>query len=215
MSTEIVEARSEQDRQAVYALRYAIYVEEMQRPQPHADHELRMLREPEDETAHLLLARNRTGEVVGTARVHLQEAIPSDLAEMYQMHVLEHFHTSQTSTVTKIMVDPAYRRSPLAFRLSQACYDIGIAAGVSFNCIDCNVHLKSYFTQLGFRQISADFQHPLYGAVTPLVLALRDYDYLQRIGSPFRLPATRDPHPSVPFFHRLLSERHLHAEQTS
>lgn len=203
---EISEARAEADRRAAYALRFAVYVEEMGRHQTHANHALRQVEEPEDENARLLVARTDRGEVVGTARVHLKSEIPSTMASMYQLDHFIPFHPTQTSTTTKLMVAPAYRRSPLALRLAQACYDLGLAEGVCFNFIDCNAPLRPFFARLGFRQVFEDFVHPDYGTVSPLVLALHDVAYMRRIGSPFALPDLTGDHPSVEFFARLLDQ---------
>lgn len=201
----VEEARDVATRQAVYAFRYTVYVEEMGRRQAHADHTRRLLAEPEDESARLLVARNSHGEVVGTARVHLAEHIPPSLQALYQLHRFAPFHPRESSTTTKLMVDRRYRRSPLALRLAQACYDIGLSAGVSFNFIDCNAHLRPFFFQLGFRQVLPDFDHRDYGVVSPLVLALRDVEYLRRIRSPFVVPDMAAGHPSVAFLERMLA----------
>lgn len=201
---EIGEARNDDERRAVYALRFAVYVEEMGRRQLHADHVHRLVEEPEDGSARLLVARTLQGEVVGTARVHLKESIPPALAELYGMRHFAPFHPAQTSATTKLMVAPRFRRTPLALQLAQACYDMGMAAGVAFNFIDCNPPLRPFFARLGFRQLLADFEHPDYGVVSPLVLALHDIDYLRRIRTPFTLPDLTGDHPSVAFFARLL-----------
>lgn len=208
---EVGEVRDDDERRAVYALRFAVYVEEMGRRQAHANHALRQVEEPEDLGARLLVARTEGGEVVGTARVHLKTEIPSALASMYQLHHFVPFHPTQTSTTTKLMVAPAYRRSPLALRLAQACYDLGMAEGVSFNFIDCNAPLRPFFLRLGFRQLVEDFVHPDYGTVSPLVLALHDVAYMRRLGSPFTLPDLTGDHPSVAFFARLLDTSPLPA----
>jgi GNAT superfamily N-acetyltransferase len=185
---EVIEASDEHDRRGALALRYAVYVEEMGRRQVHADHVRREVAEPEDASARLLVARRADGAIVGTACVHLKADIPRTLVDMYQLERFHPFHPAQASTTTKLIVDPRYRRTPLALRLAQACYDIGMEAGVAFNFIDCNAHLRPFFQRLGFRQVFPDFEHADYGTVTPMVLALRDFTYLREIASPFRLP---------------------------
>ncbi len=210
----VAEARTAQEREAVYALRYAVYVEEMGREQAHADHRRRVVEEPEDEVARLLIARTAKGDVVGTARVHLGSHVPHALGVMYGMQHFSPFYPTQTSAVTKLMVDRRFRQSPLAFRLAQACYDMGLNAGMSFNFIDCNAHLRPFFTQLGFRQVLPDFLHPSYGLVSPLVLALRDFQYLRQIRSPFAIPQVEDEHTSVEFFADLL-QRASHLFRTA
>lgn len=210
----ISEARSSRDREAIFALRYAVYVAEMGRRQEHADHERRLLEESEDANSTLLLARDARGDAIGTGRVHLGPCIPESYETMYQMRQFEPFHPTQTSTTTKLIVDERYRRSPVAFRLAQACYDVGMAAGVRFNFIDCNAHLKPFFLKLGFRQVAPDLVHPDFGHVSPLVLALKDFGYLRSIGSPFAPTASDASDASVGFIDGLLGQHNFSAELT-
>ncbi len=61
-------AETEDEKRAVYRFRYDVYVEEMGRYEGVADHENRLLVEPEDETGRIFYAA-RDGEVVGTSRL--------------------------------------------------------------------------------------------------------------------------------------------------
>lgn len=176
----------------------------MRRVQRHADHARKTISEPEDADAIILAAKDGGGAVVGTARVHLKDRIPEDYIRLYSIADFGDFHPDGTSTTTKLMVARPFRRSTVAVRLAQACYDVGIDAGVSFNFIDCSPGMKSFFRHLGFRQVSPDFIHPEYGLVSPLVLALRDHEYLDLIRSPLRFAPGRTEHSSVPFFRSLL-----------
>src|SRR5258705_2817434 len=61
-------AETEEEKLAVYRLRYDIYVEEMGRYRGAANHERRLLVEPEDHTARIFYAAP-DGEVVATSRL--------------------------------------------------------------------------------------------------------------------------------------------------
>src|SRR5262249_61959492 len=61
-------AETEEEKLAVYRLRYDIYVEEMGRYRGAADHDRRLLVEPEDRTARIFYAAPE-GEVVATSRL--------------------------------------------------------------------------------------------------------------------------------------------------
>ena len=67
MATDILVAQTEGEREAIYRFRYDVYVEEMGRYRSIADHDRRMLVEPEDATANHVYAL-ADGEVVGAAR---------------------------------------------------------------------------------------------------------------------------------------------------
>lgn len=209
MAVTIEEARSDHDRAGVFALRYDVYVREMRRRQQHADHGRAVVEEPDDASAILLAAKEESGRVVGTVRIHLQDAIPPSYVELYAIDAFAPFHPGQTSTTTKLMVAPEYRRSTLGVRLAQACYRVGIEAGVSFNFIDCSPAVRSFFDQLGYRQLVPDVEHPEYGRVSPLVLALRDLEYLRRVGSPLGGDVAEEEHPSVSYMRSLLEQSPL------
>jgi len=61
-------AETEEEKHAVYRLRYDVYVEEMGRYRGAADHERRLLVEPEDQTARIFYAAP-DGEVIATSRL--------------------------------------------------------------------------------------------------------------------------------------------------
>src|SRR5262245_66044110 len=61
-------AQTEEEKLAVYRLRYDIYVEEMGRYRGAADHDRRLLVEPEDQTARIFYGAP-DGEVVATSRL--------------------------------------------------------------------------------------------------------------------------------------------------
>lgn len=68
-------AETEDEKEAVYCFRYEIYVEEMNRYREIADHENRMFREPEDDTARIFYAA-QDGQVVATSRFNWGGAMP-------------------------------------------------------------------------------------------------------------------------------------------
>jgi hypothetical protein len=175
--------RTPREREAVFSFRYTVYVEEMRRDEPHADHRRRRIIDPLDATGYLLAAFGSDGRVVGTVRVNLsRDSNLSSYEGPYGMTQAPFvaYHPHATGIVTKLMVSDAYRRSTVAVRLARACYDYGRRQGVAFSFIDCNPHLKPFFERLGFRQVMPDFTHPVYGRVHPLVLDVRDAAILQQ-----------------------------------
>ena len=86
MDVEIRFASTEEERDAVYRLRYATYVEEMHLYNSQADHTRRWLKDADDSATHLMYARVGE-EVVGTLRVHLggESAISGPLATRFAL----------------------------------------------------------------------------------------------------------------------------------
>jgi len=77
-------AETQEEKEAVYRFRYEIYVTEMGRYGQAADHERKMLYEPEDETARISSAI-RDGEVVATGRLSWGGDAP------LTQHLIDHY----------------------------------------------------------------------------------------------------------------------------
>lgn len=179
-------AQTPAEREAIYRFRYDTYVREMNRTQQYADHDRGWIKEPLDDTAHVLGAFVGD-EVVGTYRANF--ARTSDLGiydQLYRMNWAGEFHPWHTSISTKLMVAPQYRGSALGIRIAVAGYKLCRMHGIEFDFIDCNDPLLGFFGYLGYRQYQEQIVHPEYGRVNPLVLALSDEAHLQAVKSPFR-----------------------------
>jgi GNAT superfamily N-acetyltransferase len=178
-------AHSSADREAVYRLRYRVYVEEFGFQQIYADHERKIVQDPLDATAIVLLAEVG-GEVVGTVRTNI--ASDSDLgryAALHRLHELRGVALSQITMTSKLIVDARYRNGRIARQLVQALFRIGVMHGVAVDFIDCEGRLLPLYERLGYRRTSEQpFEHPELGPRYPLCL-WTDAAYLTRVGSPF------------------------------
>jgi len=168
----------------VYRLRYEIYVEEMGRPQKHADHHSRTVIEPLDERATIFGAFDGA-RLVGTLRVNMGTIADGFYPEFYGMRLFQGFFPHRTSVTCKLMVRPEFRASPVGIRLCKAGVAEDIARGVRFDFIDCNTPLISLYEKFGYRQVLPDEPHPEYGVVRRLVNDFLDLDHLRRVRSPF------------------------------
>jgi hypothetical protein len=159
-------------------------VEEMKRPQAHADHARKLICEALDDFALLITARI-DGEVVGTVRVNYSRNGDLGLYErLYGMAQFGDLHPAYTSITTKLMVDQRLRGSAVAKQMCRVVYLRGLADGIRLNLIDCNDNLLSLYQHLGYRKIR-DVVHPEYGPVSLLMLDMNDLEYLQAVHSPF------------------------------
>jgi GNAT superfamily N-acetyltransferase len=186
MSVSIRKAVSPDDFQRVFRLRYQVYVEEMGRVQRHANHASRTIEEPMDSVAHVFLAEDERGEVVGTVRTNFGGE--SDLGVYRSLYGLGGFSPealARVSVTTKLIVAPRYRGRSLGIRLACALHSFGLKNGIRADFIDCNTHLEPVFEGLGYRRQGGPVVHPEFGPVTPLALLLADKDHLRAVGSPF------------------------------
>lgn len=184
MAIEIRKVVSRSEIEAVFRLRYEVYLEELQRTQLHADHESRRLEEPLDATGAITAAFDN-GKVVGTLRSnYCRDSDLTTYRELYQMAQVE-VSPEATSVTTKLLIAPAYRNTVLALRLAAATYQDGLRDGIEDNFIDVYPARIPFFERLGFRVHLAEAFHPEFGCVTVMHLRLRDEGHLRRVGSPF------------------------------
>jgi len=195
MDVEVRFATTEDEREAVYRLRYATYVEEMHVYTRQADHERRWFLDAEDSTAHLMYAKVGE-EVVGTLRVQLEGegAIAEPIATRF---ALERFRPlvppEQICVVGRFMVRRDMRGTAVPYRLIQESIRFQLEQGQELAFCDCQPHLLNLYMSLGFRAYLGTYDHPEFGVMVPLVLVLRDREHLEWVGSPLTqlLPTDR------------------------
>jgi len=203
--TEVVTAKARED---VYCFRYRVYVEEMNRFQMYADHLKKQVCEPLDVSGYILAAYDSNDQIVGTVRFNVGVDQGFGIyTDLYRLPSFSPFFPENVSITTKLMILPEFRRTSLALRLATACYTRGLELGTCFDFIDCNSPLVGFFEHLGYRQTVEPIEHPEYGRVVPLVLAMHDVEHLTKIGSPFAAIGRRfaDKFKSVEFFHKFSS----------
>ena len=185
---DIRKAETDDALLAIYRFRYAIYVEEMNRVQKHANASERTIIDPLDAASDNIAAWV-DDQVVACVRLtwprKTKGSYMEDYEALYQMHRFGELHPGRTSIVTRLMIAPAHRRTNLAFRLFSFCYTIGLDTGTALNVMDCNAHLVEFFRKVGYRPYMGSARHDEYGEVTPMYLDLRDVSYLRKLGSPY------------------------------
>ena len=183
-TTPIRLASTAEELETIYRFRYRIYVDEMNRRQFYADRASKRIEDPLDRGGYNFAAF-QGDEVVGVVRVNLPRT--SDIAyyeTFLDMHSADRFHPSATSMCTRLMVTPRLRRTSLAMRLAQVSYEFCLHNQIRYNFMDCDDHLISFFTRLGYN-IRRRAEHPEYGMGTVMRLDLLDRARLAQTRSPF------------------------------
>ncbi len=189
-------ATTQAELQAIYRLRYQMYVEELGATMENADHRQKVLHDEWDKTADIIGAW-QNDELVGCVRLNYSHN--TDLSE-YEVHyhplvketVLRQ-NTSSISISSKWVVAKACRRTILSARLSQGCYAQMHVKSANLTYLTCQTNLMGSYSRMGFRICGASFFHPEAGWLTPMVLVVQDYEYLQQIKSPFASICARYP----------------------
>lgn len=209
-SPVIKEASDGEEIERILRFRYSVYVEEMGKPIPGANHDTRCLEdELDDQSTHLFAERD--GQIVGTVRIVWgRHGLPDSYIGWYGLERFRMFNPSALSFTGRLMVAARHRRGPLAIILAKEAYRRGLRQGVVFDFIHTTRSLIPLFERLGHRRYKDDFVDPELGPRTPLVLVLGDIDHLRGCRSPFGIEAKRGnqiPDPVEWFRHEFLHKQ--------
>jgi predicted GNAT family N-acyltransferase len=203
--------KTETELQSVQRLRYEIYVEEMGRPQPHADHVNRRITDDLDAHGHVL-GIEADGELAGTLRVNLLSDGVGKYEDLYGLSDLSESERKRHVIVTALMLRPSVRHAGAVKALFLANYALCRSLGADSCWIDCNEPLVPMFLHYGFRSVTT-IPHPLYGQVRLMRGDLLDRAYFTETRSPF-LTIMDNPTPHLPRSFRLNTMDRLRADFT-
>lgn len=193
MALKVQLAQTEAEREAVYAFRYQVYVDEMGKPMAEADHERRVVRDPADESG-LIFAAYEDGELVGTLRLNigLESVLGDPRITLYDLHLFDDCDPAGFAFASRFMLRSDYRGSLAAHRLSIMALEAALAEDVRLCFCYCAPYLVSFYEQMGFRRYTDNFNDEL-GYRIPMVMVLFDLAHLRAVHSPLveRMP----PHP--------------------
>ena len=184
---EIGIAETEEERRAVYRLRYDVYVEEMGRYQGVADHKQRMLYEDCDAQSRISYAAI-DGEVVATARLTWggDGPLPQRMIDQYGLTpFLAELPASAIAVGERAMVRPHLRGTDLLLKLMGAGMRFANENRIQLVFGDCEPHLLNLYLGLGQRTYSkTNVNSAEAGYLIPLVLVIEDVPYLRELNSP-------------------------------
>lgn len=170
---------------AVARLRYRVYVQEMGRAEPHADHAMRTVLDPEDERSILLAAFDAEGEAIGTVRVQAFSDLAADDRAFHGFDTMPDALRSRSGLTAKLITDAKHRRGALTTRLMLGVFRSGYEHQQRVNLINCNPPLDRFFARFGFVAMGEPRDHPVYGLVRVMMLPMADLAFFEAIGSPF------------------------------
>ncbi|CUH97288.1 hypothetical protein P22_3415 [Propionispora sp. 2/2-37] len=187
-ATQVFIATSLAEKKAIYHFRYQIYIEEMSKNIMDADYGRKLLQDELDEWAVLLYAQTGT-EIIGTARInigtlHTFPKIVTDYLFLSAFQNCPNETDQQFAFLTKLMVAPAYRSSPVLYLLVSKCYEYCCANQVQFGFGICNLHLARLYEQMGFHRYTKNYFFPGYGLQLPLVMLADDIQHFRNVRSP-------------------------------
>ncbi len=155
MSLQVLLADTPELREAKYALRYVIYVEEMGKSPPAADHQRRWIRDGLDATALLYAVQDEAGALVGTLRLNRLSDLRDPITQLTPLPIatlLERFPPAAISHTSRLMLLPAWRGGAALGLLFKRCYGDAAEAGIRVDLCHAKPGLVELYEQLGYRR---------------------------------------------------------------
>ena len=192
-------AETEADHEAIYRLRYQVYVEEMGYAFPGVDHVGRRLAEPIFRPTRLLMAEEN-GKLVGTLQFNwgAECGFTDDERRIYRLSdFIAVVGDEEMMIGSRFMTPPSHRDGDLPARLLDAMFEFALDKEVRLLFADCRPHLINNYLRLGFRTFAKTYNDPTVGMLAPLAFVIDDIEHLARIKSRL-LPLFRAKRPQQP-----------------
>jgi Acetyltransferase (GNAT) domain len=184
---------NEDDRQAIFRLRYEVYIAEQGKPYSHADHAHRALRDADDDWAGALVLVRIGGRPCATVRAtHLGDSRAFEACRRrFELDAFAAWPRDQMVVCSRLAVLPEFRRGPAGRAVFDAIYRYELGRGVRFCFQFCATRLRPLFLRYGFREYLPAVDDPVIGAAHRMALLLDDVEHLRSSRSPF-LAAARE-----------------------
>jgi hypothetical protein len=182
-------AMTPEEKKEIYRFRYITYVEEMSKRPQEADYDNKMLYDELDKSALLLYAKVGS-DIIATKRINIGTLsdFPPDIADFLSLKTFQDCNNQlgepHFAFITKLMVAPAYRGSPVLYLLMAKCYEICCLHQVQFIFGICHFHLLRLYENMGCRRYYKNFFLPGHGLAIPIVLLADDIQHLRKVRSP-------------------------------
>jgi CRP-like cAMP-binding protein/predicted GNAT family N-acyltransferase len=199
-------AENSLERERIQRFRYDVQVRELGLQPPGTDFETETVVDPLDDYAsHVFVTAGDT--IAATLRVatspRMPWPLPPELVAHYGLADFIGRVNERISFSTGLVVAGEWRGTQLPALLTGAAFKVAHQAGSRFDFTNCAPALVGLYEKLGYRRYTEAFNDGAGALKVPLVLALDDIVYLNRINSPFaRMAETRsDGHEVAAWFH--------------
>jgi CRP-like cAMP-binding protein/predicted GNAT family N-acyltransferase len=188
-SIKICIAITPEEKREIYHFRYQTYVEEMSKHIEEGDYANKLLYDELDEWALLLYAKIGS-VIIATERINIGTLadFPQKVVDILSLNEFQNCYTEhgdqKFAYITKLMVAPSHRGSPVLYLLMAECYEICCHRQIQFGFGICNFYLLRLYEQMGFHRYCKNFVYPGHGLAVPIVLLADDIQHFRIIRSP-------------------------------
>lgn len=186
MSTEVTIANTSSEKEAIYTLRYRIYIKDMGLSPDEADHQKKWLRDELDEIS-TNYALHREGILVGALRVTPLGKVPNPqkMIDKFQLQpAINAFGIEAIITTSRFMLDPNVRHGRTIFDMIEVSFNDSISKGVRLNYGDCSPSLVPFYEHMGYRRYTRAYNDSNYGYKLPILMIGRDQKWFKQVRSP-------------------------------
>lgn len=194
--------RTDAERNAVYRLRYEVYMRELRKGfLSDVDHGRGMVHDPEDEQEGVsILYSGAADALTGSVRLQVWEPgmVPEEVYQRFSLHLFPGIEAFRVSEVGRLVIRPEMRGGRLLTSLATAAFQHGTARHDIFICfLYCSPGLVRAYMRLGFRPYPGYVIPNADGVRLPMFITASDVEHLRAIDSPLaplmevRYPADR------------------------
>ena len=182
-------ARTSPQREAVYRLRYDVYMRELRKGfLSDIDHEHAWIRDPEDEQEGVSIFYTGTEEAMtGSLRLQVWNPgrIPEDIFKRFSLHLFPGIDAYKVSEAARLVIRPDMRGGRLLASLALYAFKHVVANHDVFICfLYCSPGLVRAYMRLGFRPYPGFVIPNEDGIRLPMFMLAADLEHLKAVGSP-------------------------------
>jgi len=187
MSVVFRVAETDEDRAAIYRLRYELYVEQQGLFGDTADHERRFLCDEDDPRSILIMAESE-GRLIGTIRL-TGAPFSYELRKTYEMDRFAPVIPDERIFVgMRLLVLPELRGGMLAMQCLLKAAEVAAMHKADLIVGNCEAHLLNHYQKMGFRPYGQLYNHPQNGVLVSIALVIGDLDHFRKLRSPLLGP---------------------------
>lgn len=187
--SRICRAATEAEKKKIYEMRYQIYVEEMKKDFPNADHENKMLYDQADDDANnVLFYMEKHDQIAATVRVQI------GTSEQYPCHfrqgcLLDDFQQFQPGApilamASRLFISPSYRKTKVFFQMILAVVQEIVEKEIPFLFVMSNPEIVNLYRGVGAKTFTQEgFWDEGVGYLIPMVFMPGDIQHMKTIGS--------------------------------
>jgi len=175
---KVMIAASQEELEAIWRFRYEVYIEELKRDYPNADHERRWLRDEDDESPCAVnLYLGPLDQIVGVQRVLIWPPgeIPTDYHQLFSMEVFPGIEEAVIAEAGRLMIRPSARGTNVFPQIVDAMRELWQERDVKMCFLYCVPGLvKHYRMTLGARPYDGRLIPAGFGVGIPMVVLPSD-----------------------------------------